>query len=335
MTTKFIYTGENKVSNLPEIKKVCCYGVGLIGCGCAVNFAMNQIEVVMYNTKTTSLDRAKGRIEANFENLVAADAITQDAAIAAMKYISYETDLKTALAGVQYIQESAPENYDVKQEVIETIDKYCGEDVIIATSSSALLVSKLATFSKYPKRVICAHPYNPVHLIPLIEIVGNEGSEEITQHVKDFFTKIKKEPVVLKKEIKGYIANRLQVVIGREVVEMLDRGVCTVEDADKALTFGPGLRWAILGHMLNMELGFTGGVKAMYDKIIVKGSDRSSYLDDMANWIKYPDHTADLTQEGIYEEMANRDPETGNDKESIIKYRDSMLIEMLKLHKKL
>jgi 3-hydroxyacyl-CoA dehydrogenase len=321
--------------NYPEIKKTCCYGVGLIGCGCAVNFAMNDVEVVMYNSKTTSLDCAKGRIESSFENLITSGAISREDANIAMSLIKYETDLSVALDGVQYIQESAPENYDVKKEVIETIDQYCGEDVIIATSSSALLVSKLASFSKYPKRVICAHPYNPVHLIPLIEIVGNEGSEEVTAHVKDFFLAIKKEPVVLKKEIKGYIANRLQVVIGREIVEMLEREVCTVEDVDKALTFGPGIRWAIMGHMLNMELGFNGGVKAMYDKIIVKGSDRSSYLDDMANWIKYPEDLADKAQAGVDEEMANRDPEIGNDKESLIKYRDQMLIEMLKLHKKL
>ncbi|MGR5143077.1 3-hydroxyacyl-CoA dehydrogenase family protein [Photobacterium sp. DNB23_23_1] len=321
--------------NYPEIRKICCYGVGLIGCGCAVNFAMNDVEVVMFNSKTTSLDRAKGRIEDSFDNLIASGAISRQEADAAMSLISYETNLPVALDGVQYIQESAPESYEVKKDIIETIDQYCDENVIIATSSSALLVSKLASFSKHPTRVICAHPYNPVHLIPLIEIVGNEGSEAVTEHVRAFFKRIKKEPVVLKKEIKGYIANRLQVVIGREIVEMLERGVCTVEDVDKAMTFGPGIRWAIMGHMLNMELGFTGGVKAMYDKIIVKGSDRSSYLDDMANWIKYPEDLADKAQAGVDEEMANRDPEIGNDKESLIQYRDKMLIELLKLHNKL
>lgn len=322
-------------TNYPEIKKVCCYGVGLIGCGFAVNFAMHGIEVVMYNPETSLLDGAKEEVGKNFANLVDSAAITETQAKAAMALIQFETELFVALDGIQYIQESVPENYDVKKQVIETIDQYCGEDVILATSSSALLISKLASFSKYPTRVISAHPYNPVHLIPLIEIVGIEGSEKVTQHVKDFFARIKKEPVILKKEIKGYIANRLQVVIGREIVEMLERGVCTVEDVDKALTYGPAMRWAIMGHLLNMELGFNGGVKGMYDKIIVKGSDRSSYLDDMANWIKYPEDLADKAQAGVDAEMANRSPEVGNDKESLIQYRDSMLIEILKLHKKL
>jgi 3-hydroxyacyl-CoA dehydrogenase len=321
--------------NYPEIKKACCYGVGLIGCGCAVDFARNGIDVVMYNDDTRILDDAKERVEKNFQNLVASGAISEEKSKAAMDLIQYETELSVALHGVQYIQESTPESYDIKQSVLETIDNYCDENVIVATSSSALLVSKLASFSKYPTRVICAHPYNPVHLIPLIEIVGIEGSDEVTQHVKDFFISIKKEPVILKKEIKGYIGNRLQVVIGREIVEMLERGICTVEDADKALTFGPALRWAIMGHLLNMELGFNGGVKAMYDKIIVKGSDRSSYLDDMANWIKYPEDLAEKAQVGVDEEMANRSPEVGNDKASLIKYRDNMLIEILKLHQKI
>ncbi|MFA9422090.1 MAG: 3-hydroxyacyl-CoA dehydrogenase family protein [Sedimentibacter sp.] len=319
----------------PEIKRICCYGVGLIGTGCATNYIMKGYPVNMYNSKQTSLEKARGRIEGNCARLVEAGVLTDEQAEKALKLVTYTTSLEEALSDVQLIQESAPDKYEVKKDVIETVDKYCGNDVIIATSSSALLISQISAYSKFPERVICAHPYNPVHLIPLIELVGAEGSEDAVQHAKEFFALIGKEPVVLKKEIKGYIANRLQVVVGREIVELLERGVCTVEDADKALTFGPGIRWAIMGHMLAMQLGFAGGVKAMYDKIIVKGSDRSSYLDDMANWIKYPEDLPELSQAGVDEEMANRSPEIGNTNESLIEYRDKMLIEILKLHKKL
>jgi 3-hydroxyacyl-CoA dehydrogenase len=327
------YKGEEM--NFPEIKKICCYGVGLIGTGCATNFVMKGYPVNMYNPKETSLERARGRMEDNFARLVDSDVLSREEADKALGLVSYITSLEEALDGVSLVQESAPDKYEIKKEVIENVDKYCGEDVIVATSSSALLVSQLASYSKYPERVICAHPYNPVHLVPLIELVGAEGSADAIEHTRAFFEKIGKVPVVLKKEVKGYIANRLQVVIGREIVELLERGVCTVEDADKALTFGPGIRWAVMGHMLAMNMGFAGGVKGMYDKIIVKGSDRSSYLDDMANWIKYPEDLPEKSQAGVDEELANRPAEIGNTDEGLIEYRDKMLIEILKLHDKL
>jgi 3-hydroxyacyl-CoA dehydrogenase len=321
--------------SFPEIKKICCYGVGLIGTGWATNFVMKGYPVNMYSPEETILENARKRIEDNFARLVEADVLSSSEVDDAMGLVSYITSLEEALSGVQLIQESVPDKYEIKKEVIENIDKHCGDDVIVATSSSALLVSEMSSYSKYPSRVICAHPYNPVHLIPLVELVGAEGSEDAVQHAKEFYGSIGKEPVVLKKEIKGYIANRLQVVIGREIVELLERGVCTVEDADKALTFGPGIRWAVMGHMLAMNLGFSGGVKAMYEKIIVKGSDRSSYLDDMANWIKYPEDLPEKSQAGVDEELANRPAEIGNTNEGLVEYRDKMLIEILKLHKKL
>lgn len=318
----------------PEIKAVCCYGVGIIGAGWATNLGMCDVQVNMFNAKQTSLDKARTLVEQNFAALVEGEMLTAAAADKAMACIHYITDAEQALSNVQMVLESVSERYEVKEEVLKVVDQYCGADVIVGSSSSSLLISKMAPYSKYPERVICTHPYNPTHLIPLVELVGIEGSDDAIAHAKAFLLKVGKKPIVLKKETKGYIANRLQVVVGREIVELVqNRGVCSVEDAEIALTYGPGIRWAIMGHNQIMQLGGgAGGIKGMFEKVVAKGSDRSSYLDDLGNWIKYPDDWPEVAQAGIDEAMANRAPGTGHDNASLAAYRDKMLIEMLKLH---
>jgi 3-hydroxyacyl-CoA dehydrogenase len=319
----------------PEITKVCCYGAGTIGAGWATGCSLKGHPVTVYDLDEACLGRARSAIAKNYAPLVAGGVLTAAEATRCMSLVTYVGEPAAALDGVQLILESAPERHEVKKQVLETIDRYRQGDVIVGSSSSSLLASEMSRFSKYPERCICAHPYNPVHLIPLVELVGPPGSEDAIEHVRGFLASIGKEPVVLKKEAKGYIANRFQVVVGREIVELLKRGVCTVEDADKALTFGPGIRWAVMGHLLNMELGFAGGVKGMYDKLIVPEAEHSSYLNDLGNWTKYPDDLAETAQAGVDEELAHRPPEIGNDVEGLAEYRDRMLIEILKLHKRL
>lgn len=319
-----------------EIKRVALYGIGLIGCGWAVNLSMNGIDVNMYHANPERWEPAKEKLAANFKGLVDGNVLTEEQVEACYQKIHFTADLQEALTDIQFVQESTPERIAVKQEVIEKIDQFCGPEVIVGSSTSSMLISDIAKFSKYPERVIAVHPYNPPHLIPLIEIIGIPGSEEAEAHIEKFMASIGKEPVVLKKEAKGYIANRLQVVVGREIVEMVYRGICTVEDAEKALTFGPGLRWAIFGHNLTMQLGGgPNGVKGMFEKVVAKGADKSSYLDDLGNWIKYPDDWPEVAQAGIDEALSHRSPEIGNDNATLAAYRDRMLIEILKLHHKL
>lgn len=317
----------------PEIKKVALYGIGIIGAGWATCLSVKGIDVALYGRSEESLDRAREKVATNFHGLVDGGLLTQAQVDTAVGHIVYTTDVAEALAGVQMVIESVAERADVKQAVYETVDAHCGADVIVATSTSSMLISNLAKMSKYPERCICAHPYNPPHLIPLVELVGVEGGDDAIEHTRKFLVEMGKKPVVLQKETKGFIANRLQVVIGREIVEMVKRGVCTVEDCEDALTFGPGMRWAVMGHNLTMQLGGgAGGVKGMFEKVVAKGGDRSGYLDDLGNWIKYPDDWPTVCQDGVDEALAHRTPEIGNDNASLAAYRDKMLIQILKLH---
>ncbi len=314
----------------PNIKKVALYGIGIIGTGWATCLSSYGIDTVLYGRSEEKLAIANAKIEAHFRG----GLMTEAEVATATAHVSYTTDLTAALTGANMVVESVAEKYDIKESVFAQIDAVCGADTILATSTSSLLISKLSSFSKYPESCICVHPYNPPHLVPLVELVGAEGGEAAVEHIRQFLLSVGKKPVVLQKETKGFIANRLQVVVGREIVEMVKRGICTVEDCETALTYGPGMRWAVMGHNLTMQLGGgDGGVRGMFEKVVAKGSDRSSYLDDLGNWIKYPDDWPEVAQAGIDETLSHRAPEIGNDNASLAAYRDKMLIEILKLHR--
>ncbi len=316
-----------------DIKKVACIGSGVIGSSWATNFAMKGYEVVMYDLNDDALALAKERNETNLKYLAKNDALPEDVATV-MARVSYTTSIEEAVKDVQLMQESVAENYDIKHQVIEAIEKYAPADAIYASSTSGLLITEIAKHAKHPERFIGAHPYNPPHLIPLVEITkGEKTTQEVVDTGKQFFLDLGKEPVVLEKEAVGFISNRLQMAIQREVCELVMRGVCSVEDADKALTFGPGIRWGVMGSCQVFHLGGgQGGIKG----ILTWGRKPSEvWLKDMAAWTEWPDEWPDIAQEGVNKAIANRPAEIGNTTEGLAEYRDDMLIALLKLHNKL
>lgn len=178
-----------------------------------------------------------------------------------------------------------------------------------------------------------AHPYNPPHLIPLVELTsGDKTDPELLQLAYDFYQSIGKEAVLLRRECPGFIANRLQLALYREVQDLVMRGVCSVEDADKAMVYGPGLRWAIFGHNMIMQLGNPGGLTGMVNML---GNSGDRWLADMASWTHQPDNWAEVAQPGVDQEMKNFPDYIGHTNEACAAYRDQMLIELLKLHRKL
>ena len=320
--------------NVKDIKKIACVGGGLIGSSWATNFIMKGYETVLYDLNDEAIALAKQRVLGNLAFLQKKNLITAEAIEKALSLLSYTTSLEVALKGVQLVQESAPERYEVKQALLGEIDKYVGSNVLYASSTSGLLISEISRYSKYQARCIGAHPYNPPHLIPLVELVGdNVKSAEALKVAKEFYTLLGKEPIILKKEAPGYVANRIQAAVQREICEIAMRDIATVEDIDKAITFGPGLRWAIIGPSLIRQLG--GGKEGLKGMIKLLGKTNTIWLEDMAKWTEYPEEWGDIAQAGVDEEMANRPAEIGNTTETLKEYRDDMLIEILKLHKKI
>ena len=318
-----------------DIKKAASVGGGVIGSSWTLLFAMKGIEVCQYDINDEQIENCKKNIERNIAALVEFGAIKEEDIEKIHERISYTTKISEAVDGVQFIQENGPERLNLKQSILAEIEAYAPCEAIYASSSSGLLISDITAQAKYPNRCVGGHPYNPPHLIPLVGNLhyGEHTDMENVELAKAFYQSIGKEAVILNKECPGYIANRLQLAVYREMIDLVMRGICTAEDADKALVYGPGIRWAIFGHNMIMQLGNPGGLKGM---MAMLGTGGDAWLADMADWKHMPNETyGEIAQASVDEMMKNFPDEIGHTNPEIAKYRDKMLIEILKLHKKL
>lgn len=317
-----------------DIRKVACVGAGVIGYSWALYYSLKELSVNVYDLTDEKLQLAKKRIHESLVNLKQNDVVSENEIDEIESRISYTTSMEEAVKDVQFITESGPENYEVKQKMAEEMEKYTSSDTIIASSTSGLLVTEIAKNAKHPERFIGAHPYNPPHLIPLVELTrGEKTDDHILEVAREFYQMIDKEPVVLQKEALGFICNRIQMAVYREVCSLVMKGVCTIEDADKAVTYGPGLRWAIIGPSLVFELG--GGEGHIDGLMKHLNPSISLWLHDMADFKDFPEEFPEIARKGVEESLKNRPKEIGNDDQSLAEYRDKMLISLLKLHNKL
>ena len=317
-----------------DIRKVACVGAGVIGYSWALYYSLKELSVTVYDLTDEKLQLAKKRIHESLVNLKQNDVVSENEIDEIESRISYTTSMEEAVKDVQFITESGPENYEIKQKMAEEIEKYTSSDTIIASSTSGLLVTEIAKNAKHPERFIGAHPYNPPHLIPLVELTrGEKTDDHVLEVAKEFYQMIDKEPVVLQKEALGFICNRIQMAVYREVCNLVMKGVCTIEDADKAVTYGPGLRWAIMGPSLVFELG--GGEGHIDGLMKHLNPSISLWLHDMADFKDFPEEFPEIARKGVEEALKNRPKEIGNDDQSLAEYRDKMLISLLKLHNKL
>ena len=317
-----------------DIKKVACVGAGVIGYSWALYYSLKGLTVNVYDLTDEKLELAKKRIHESLLNLKNNDVVNESEITEIEGRIYYTTSMEEAVKEVQFITESGPESYEIKQKMVEEMEQYTSKDTIISSSTSGLLITEIAKNAKYPERFIGAHPYNPPHLIPLVELTkGDKTDTHVLDVAKEFYQMIDKEPVVLQKEALGFICNRIQMAVYREVCDLVMNGVCTIEDADKAVTYGPGLRWAIMGPSLVFELG--GGEGHIDGLMKHLNPSISLWLHDMADFKDFPEEFPQIAREGVEEAMRNRPREIGNDDQSLAEYRDKMLISLLKLHKKL
>jgi 3-hydroxyacyl-CoA dehydrogenase len=188
---------------------------------------------------------------------------------ASLSNLTFTADLAQAVADADLVQENGPERIDLKRKLYAELDALLPTDVIIASSSSGLPMSEIqAGAQSHPERCVIAHPFNPPHLIPLVEVVGGAKTSEVTiRRTMEFFTSIGKQTVRLNKEMPGHVANRLQAALAREVYYLVAEGVLSAADVDTALCWGPGLRWAIMGNMLLNHLGGgSGGIEHFFQQ---------------------------------------------------------------------
>lgn len=299
-------------------------GTGLIGAGWAAFYAAKGFGVTLYDENATARRNGQKRALqylAFLKDHCLLSAADHDLAVAGLKV---SDDLEQALQGAQLVQESVSERYDIKKDVFRRIDRATPPEVILASSSSGLLISELQTVMKHPGRSLIAHPFNPPHLIPLVELVpGKRTQPQTISWAKTFFAELGKIPVILNKEVPGHIANRLQAAVWREAIDLVLKGVASVTDVDRALSAGPGLRWALWGpHMIFHLAGGEAGIKHFIDHI---GTSWKDIWEDMANWTSIPHQAADALQTGLDEQMADRTPE------EMGRWRDEKIVRLRKI----
>ena len=310
-------------------RSVAIIGKGMIGISMAVLFTGNGIPTIVL-AKNAEVGLEKYRTY--YRDLVGQGLVTERQAAACERRLSF-TESYQDLADVEIVFECVTEKLAVKYEVYRQIEANCPHLKAIASTTSAISPADLAKGVATREKVMVAHPYNPPHLIPLVELTsGDKTDPALLRLAYDFYQSIGKEAVLLRRECPGFIANRLQLALYREVQDLVMRGVCSVEDADKALVYGPGLRWAIFGHNMIMQLGNPDGLTGMVNML---GNSGDRWLADMASWTHQPDNWAEVAQPGVDEEMKHFPDHIGHTNEACAAYRDQMLIELLKLHKKL
>lgn len=295
--------------------KAVFVGTGMIGAGLAANAMLNGYETVLYDV--VPQEKMRENISHILDILVEAGAATKAQADQALADCQFSNNLEEAVKGADFVQECIPERLELKKSTYTAIQKVTGPDAVICSSTSKLFPTKLQEDALYPQSILVGHPYNPSYLLPLIELCGGEQtSPEAIQRAKEIYTGMGKVAVVCKKEIYGFIVNRLSWAALEAAKECVRDGVCSVEDMDKAIMFGPGMRMAVTGQLLTISLGVDGGFRAIAEK----------YGEEPTPW-------NEVYAQGVDEEIANRDPAMGNTVDGVCKFRDHAFAELLKLHK--
>ncbi|MEO0419439.1 MAG: 3-hydroxyacyl-CoA dehydrogenase [Pseudomonadota bacterium] len=239
---------------------IACIGVGNIGRAWAISFARGGCDVRLYDNDSGNLERSLKHIAASLRDLAEAGLIDDPALIE--RRITMVSDLKDAVSGCTYIQECIVENLGVKQKLFEELDILCSPETIIASSSSEFMASQLIARVKNEARVLVAHPFNPPYLIPLVEIAGHSAtSDDVIMRTRVLLESIGMSPVVVRKEIKAFLLNRLQAAVVAEALHLVGEGYCSATDLDRAMSEGLGLRWAFMGPFQTGHLNASGGYR--------------------------------------------------------------------------
>ena len=304
-----------------KIKTVGIAGTGLIGAGWAARLLIRGIDVIAYDVSPSADAKLKAAIKVawpSMEKLLGKPKKKGK--------LSFTTDLSVMASKAQFIHEAAPERKDLKIKLFKDIDAIAKPDVIISSSSSGFLPTDLQSECKHPERVIIGHPFNPVYLLPLVETVpGNQTSKDTMDRAGVYYESIGMQVLRLKKEIDGYICDRLQEALWREALHILDKDIGTTGDIDDSIVYSAGMRWAFMGSFLTYHVG--GGPGGMRD--FMKQFDPTLALPwtDLG-FPKWNDALEQRLIEGTDAQAAGRSVA------QIEAKRNAILVDMMKLFKK-
>jgi 3-hydroxyacyl-CoA dehydrogenase len=311
------------MSQTKPIRRIAVIGTGVIGASWTALFLANGLEVVATDVAPDAEAALKRFVAAAWPALQRLGL----ASGASQNKLSFTVALAAAVKDADLVQENGPEKIDFKRTLYRQLDEVLPADVIIASSSSGLTMSEIqSACEKHPERCVIGHPFNPPHLVPLVEIVGGaKTSEDTIQRAAAFYTGLGKQTVRLNKEVPGHVANRLQAALAREVYHLVADGVVSVADVDTALSWGPGLRWGIMGQVLLNHLGGgQGGIEHFFQQ----------FTGPMTAWWKVlgsPQLTPEVQKkliDGVHAEVGSRSVS------ELEAERDEVLLGLIELRKK-
>jgi 3-hydroxyacyl-CoA dehydrogenase len=297
-----------------EVKHALVVGAGVMGHSIAQVFARAGIETALMDLDDEALKRAGGLIRSNLATLAEYGTISQDEIPSILKRIHPSTDLASSAEGVDFAIEAVAEVPDVKKHVFSQLEEFCPGDTVIASNTSGLNVFDIADVKK-PERLIIAHWYAPAHIIPLVEVVpGPETPPRVVSYTAALMEKIGKQPAVMNEFVTGFIANKIQFAIALAALEMLEKGVASPEEIDRAAKVSLGIRLPIVGVMQTMDFN---GLDLVQN--ILKGlHSKNSLIDERVS----QGNLGVKTSKGIYDY-------DGRGEEEILKKRDLLFLKMV------
>lgn len=292
-------------------------GTGVIGAAWAAGFLAAGHEVTAYDPAPGTADRLRDDVRSALET-------THPDALGRLAQLRFSGSLAEAVGAADFVQENGPERLEVKQAVLADIDAAAPTSAIIASSTSGFGPSEIAASAEVaPERIVVGHPFNPAHLIPLVEVVTAPGApEEIGERAVEVYRAIGKKPIRLRAELPGHVVNRLQAALWQEAYSLIDRGVVSVEDIDTAISYGPGLRWAVLGPLAIQHLsGGPGGMRHLLEHL---GPPQEVWMHDLRQ-VHLGEELTEKLVTGVEEEL------DGRSTAALIRDRDAMLAELIAL----
>jgi carnitine 3-dehydrogenase len=300
-----------------SVQRIAIVGTGTIGASWATHFLAQGFDV----TATDPAPGAEAALRSYVEGAWPGATTLGLAPGASPDRLKFTSDLAAALTDADFVQENGPERPELKVKLFADIDEATPPEAIIASSSSGITMSEIQVQCRRPERTVIGHPFNPPHVIPLVEVVGGkQTSPETVSTAMDFYRSIGKKPILLKKELPGHVANRIQGALYREVVYLISEGVLDVADADDAVSWGPGLRWGVMGPNLLWHLGGgQGGIQHFMDTLMPRM---------VAQWDRLgtPEFTPELGQHIVDGVLAEA---KGRSIEELAAERDEMLFGLI------
>src|SRR5437899_5371230 len=301
------------------VHRIAIVGTGVIGASWAAYYLARGFDVVASDPAPNAEANLRKYIDEAWSELTTI-GLSQGAS---RDRLSFTTNMQEALSHADLVQENAPERPDFKMKLYAEMDEVTPVDSLLASSSSGITPSLIQSKCKHPERVVIGHPFNPPHIIPLVEVVGGtKTAPEAIQQAISFYASIGKKPIHLKKELPGHVANRFQAALYREMLYIIEQGILSVEDTDAAVSYGPGLRWGVMGQSLQWHLGGgAGGIKHFMDHL----------MDPLAGMMKAlgtPNITPELKQmviDGVLHEAAGRSVD------QLAKKENEVIIGLLRL----